>query len=758
MRAAGPLLGMTPSLDRSPDGIIGCGGEDSVSPMTARIAEVLIPLALDQTYSYAIPAGMSLVAGDVVAVPLGPRSRIGVVWEVRAGGGANLKAVEGVVEAPPMRPALRRLVDFVARYTLAPKGSALALALRLPGQAPEVARVGIRLAGPPPERMTPARRRVIEAAAGGLVHAKAELARLADVSVGVIDGLVDAGTLETLAMTAPAVAERPDPGHAATDLSPRQRAAAETLAAAVATAAAEPRDQAPPVILLDGVTGSGKTEVYFEAVAEALRRRRQTLILMPEIALTATFLDRFAARFGVRPAAWHSAVGGRRRDRVLAGVETGEVTVVAGARSALFLPFRDLGLVVVDEEHEQAYKQEDGVAYHTRDMAIVRGRLEGAPVVLASATPSIETRVNASRGRYARLALPERFGGRSLPTITPLDMRRDPPAPGRFLAPRLVQELARTVAAGEQALLFLNRRGFAPLTLCRACGHRSSCPNCSAWLVEHRFRRALICHHCGHAERVPEACVACGTVGSLVPCGPGVERIAEEVAALLPEARRIVLSSDFPGGTERLRAELEAVAAGEADIVIGTQLVAKGHNFPGMTLVGVLDADIGLTSGDPRASERTFQLLQQVTGRAGRGAMPGRAFLQTYQPEHPVIAALVSGEAERFYAEEIAAREAAGLPPFGRLAALVVSGEDRAAAEAHGRALARVAEPPPGVMVLGPAEAPLALIRGRYRFRLLVKAEREVAVQAYLRGWLARAEKPRGSVRLAVDIDPMSFL
>ena len=734
--------------------------------MTAQIAEVLIPLALDQTYSYAIPAGLDLAPGDVVTVPLGTKSRVGIVWETRLGSGGNFKSVEGRIEAPPMRPALRRLVDFIARYTLAPKGSALALALRLPGEAQEVARVGVRLSGPPPERMTPARERVIAVAEGGLVHTKSELAKLAAVSTGVIDGLVDAGTLETLALTAAPVVEEPDPAFARPDLSERQAGAAQALAAAVATATAE-RSGAersgdapppPPVILLDGVTGSGKTEVYFEAVAECLRLGRQALILMPEIALTSAFLARFADRFGVRPAAWHSAVGGRRRERIFAGIEAGGVQVVAGARSALFLPFRDLGLIVVDEEHEQAYKQEDGVAYHTRDMAIVRGRLEGAPVVLASATPSIETRVNASRGRYARLALPERFGGRTLPAIHTVDMRRAPPEPGRFLSPRLVEEVAKTVAAGEQALLFLNRRGFAPLTLCRACGYRHSCPNCSAWLVEHRFRRALVCHHCGHAERVPESCIACGSVGSLVPCGPGVERIAEEVAQLLPEARRIVLSSDFPGGTERLRTELEAVANGEADIVIGTQLVAKGHNFPGMTLVGVLDADIGLTSGDPRASERTFQLLQQVTGRAGRGARAGRALVQTYQPEHPVIAALVSGEAERFYAEETAAREAAGLPPFGRLAALIVSGEDRGAAEAHGRALARIAEPPPGVMVLGPAEAPLALIRGRYRFRLLVKTEREVNVQAYLRAWLARGEKPRGSVRVAVDVDPMSFL
>ncbi|NNM71508.1 primosomal protein N' [Enterovirga aerilata] len=728
--------------------------------MTARVAEILIPLALDQTYSYAVPEDLPLAEGDLVAVPLGPRERYGVVWSLRHGAGDNFKTVSGRFDVPPMPAALRRLVDWLAWYTLAPKGSALALALKVPVDAPETIRIGVRLAGPPPKRVTPARARVLEAATGGLVHTKRQLADAAGVGVGVIDGLVDEGTLETVALRAEPVAERPDPDFARPALSERQRAAAEVLAAAVATAAQDQGSAGSrhPVILVDGVTGSGKTEVYFEAIAAALRMGRQALILAPEIALTSAFLDRFAERFGTRPAAWHSGVSGRRRERVLTGVASGEVAVVAGARSALFLPFRDLGLIVVDEEHEAAYKQEDGVCYHTRDMAIVRGRFENAPVILASATPSIETRVNVQRGRFSRVALPERFGGRALPDIEAVDLRRDPPERGTWMSPRLVEELRRTTEAGEQALLFLNRRGYAPLTLCRACGHRFSCPNCSAWLVEHRFRRALVCHHCGHAERVPETCPACGGVETIVPCGPGVERIAEEAARLFPEKRRIVLSSDFPGGTERLRNELAAIAAGEADIVIGTQLVAKGHNFPNMTLVGVLDGDIGLTSGDPRAAERTFQLLQQVTGRAGRGTKPGRAFVQTYQPDHPVIAALLSGDAERFYREETAAREAAGMPPFGRLAALIVSAADRAEAEAFGRALARVAEPPPGVMVLGPAEAPLALIRGRYRFRLLVKASRETNLQDYLRHWLIRTGKPRGSVRVAVDVDPMSFL
>jgi primosomal protein N' (replication factor Y) (superfamily II helicase) len=728
-----------------------------------RIADVLIPLALDTAYSYAAPNGLELNEGDVVAVPLGTRVTAGVVWALRDGAGANLKTVADKIDAPPLSAAMRRLVDWIAWYTLAPKGSVLALALKLPAEdRAETARVGVRLAGPPPKRITPARARVIAAAQGGLVHVKRELAVAAAVSTGVIDGLVDEGTLETVALKPEPVAEPPDLDHARAALSETQGAAAHVLSAAVATCAAAtsgPGGAAnAPVILLEGVTGSGKTEVYFEAVAEAVRHGRQALILMPEIALTAQFLDRFARRFGVRPAQWHSGVSGRRRERLFAGIAEGEVKVVAGARSALFLPYADLGLIVVDEEHEAAYKQEDGVHYHARDMAVVRGRLDNCPVVLASATPAIETRVNAERGRYAKLDLPERFGGRQLPQIRAVDLKREATPRGRWLSPTLTLAMEDALAAGEQTLLFLNRRGYAPLTLCRACAHRYECPNCSAWLVEHRFRRALVCHHCGHVQRRPDACVACGSVDSLVSCGPGVERIAEEVAGLFPDKRAIVLSSDFPGGTERLRQELAAIADGAFDIVIGTQLVAKGHNFPKMTLVGVLDADIGLTSGDPRAAERTFQLLQQVAGRAGRGIGIGRALVQTYQPEHPVIAALVSGDAERFYREETRAREAAGLPPFGRLAALVISASERDKAEEHARAMVRVADAPPGVMVLGPAEAPLALIRGRYRFRVLVKTERDVDLQGYLRTWLARTPKTRGSIRLEIDIDPQSFL
>jgi primosomal protein N' (replication factor Y) len=733
-----------------------------------QIVDVLVPVAIDQAYSYRVPKDIVLAAGDLVEVPLGTRQSLGAVWAVRNGQGGNLKAVAARCDYAPLGDNLRGLIDWVARWTLAPRGMVLRMAMRAPFTAtPEPTRIGIRRAGPPPARLTPARARVLAALESGLALQKAVLSEAAACSASVIDTLVDEGTLEAVALPPEPVALPCDPDFAAPALEADQARAAVALAASVAAGQFS-------VTLLEGVTGSGKTEVYFEAVAEALRQGRQTLILMPEIALTAQFLNRFAARFGTRPAEWHSAVSPRKRARVWSGLARGEIKVVAGARSALFLPFADLAAIIVDEEHEAAYKQDDGVAYHARDMAVIRGRIEKAAVVLASATPSIESRVNAGQGRYVHLKLPTRYGGRALPTITAIDLKREAAPRGKWIAPRLVAAMNETLAQGEQGLLFLNRRGYAPLTLCRTCGHRFQCPNCTAWLVEHRFRRALVCHHCGHIEKRPEQCPECGE-SELAACGPGIERLAEEVAALWPEARCLMLSSDFPGGTERLRRELDAIAEGACDIIIGTQLVAKGHNFPLLSLVGVIDADVSLSSGDPRAAERTFQLLQQVTGRAGRFDAAGRAFVQTWQPDHPVIRAILSGDADRFYSEETEQRRRAGLPPFGRLAALIVSAKDRAPAEDHARALVRTAFalPPnakwklaavgglPGddeITLLGPAEAPIAVIRGRHRFRLLVRAPRNADLQSFLRATLATAPPQRGSVRVAVDVDPQNFM
>ena len=643
-----------------------------------------------------------------------------------------------------------KFIDWVADYTLAPRGMVLLMALRFDEQG-EAAKVGVRLAGPPPKRKTAARERVLELMADGLVRSKAETAREAGVTPSVVNGLVDEGTLAIVELPPEPVMREPDPAYAVPELSAAQAAAAESLRKAAA-------DGGFTTHLLDGVTGSGKTEVYFEAVAETIRAGKQALILLPEIALTTQFLDRFAERFGVRPAEWHSQVSPRRRARTWEAVAKGEVAVVAGARSALFLPFAKLGLIVVDEEHDPAYKQEDGVHYHARDMAVVRASLAHVPIVLSSATPSIETEVNARRRRYQRLSLPERFSGSAIPPLEAIDLRTAGPPKRRWIAPRLEQEVRDTIARGEQALLFLNRRVYAPLTLCRTCGHRMRCPNCDAWLVEHRYRQQLICHHCGYGAPSLEACPRCESKDSFVACGPGVERLEEETRALFPEARTQILSSDLSGGVERMRAELSAITRGEVVIVIGTQLVAKGHHFPSLALVGVVDADLGLGYGDPRAAERTFQLLHQVVGRAGRAAAAGKGYLQTHQPSHPVLQALIAGDRDAFYDQEIAAREEAGLPPFGRLASLIISSKDGPAAEAHSRRLAATAPHDERVRILGPAEAPLALIRGRRRWRLLAKSSKGFDLSGYLREWLAAGPKPTGSLQVTVDVDPQSFL
>jgi primosomal protein N' (replication factor Y) len=722
----------------------------------ATIVDVLVPVALDQSYSYRVPAGLDLAPGDVVRVPLGARETTGVVWAdnvaVQPGLHNRLRDVAEKLDVPPLRPELRQFVDWVAGYTLSSRGMVLRMALRMGEHlGPERIRIGVRLAGPPPQRMTAARERVLRLLADGMARPKGEAAQEAGVSVGVVDGLVDEGTLETLPLPPAPVARPPDPLHRVPDLSEPQRLAADALRASVTAGGFG-------VSLIDGVTGSGKTEVYFEAIAAALARGRQTLILMPEIALTGQFLDRFAERFGVRPAEWHSQIAPRLRARTWAAVAANEVSVVAGARSALFLPFADLGLIILDEEHDAAYKQEDGAHYHARDMAVVRARIAQIPIVLASATPSVETEVNARRGRYRRLSLPERFGGQQMPVIEAIDLTREGPARGRFIAPRLAEAVNIALERKEQALLFLNRRGYAPLTLCRACGFRLSCPHCDAWLVDHRFRRQLVCHHCGFATPQPTACPKCQATDSFTACGPGVERIEEEAATLFPQARILVLSSDLIATVERMRQELNEIAEGRVDLIIGTQLVAKGHHFPKLNLVGIVDADLGMSNGDPRAAERTFQLLHQVSGRAGREGRRGHGYLQTHQPNHPVMKALIAGDREAFYGTEIAARESAGYPPFGRLASLVISAGTRPGAEGFARDLARAAPRDETVRVLGPAEAPLAVVRGRHRFRLLVKTPRAFDLSAYLRDWLGAAPKPKGDLRFEVDIDPQSFL
>ncbi|MCJ9747463.1 primosomal protein N' [Neorhizobium sp. SHOUNA12A] len=726
------------------------------APSLARVVPVLVPLPVPGAYSYAVPEGVHVEPGSVVQVPVGPRQLIGVVWD-----GDNddrldpkkLRPITLVFDCPPLSKEMRDFVDWVASYTLSPPGLVARMAVRAPAALdPEPMVEGLRYLGGQPERLTPARARVLDLAGEEEIPwTRSGLAHAAGVSMSVVDGLTAQGIFETVFLPPPPVVALPDPDYITPRIEGPQKQASVDILDSI-------RAGGFSASLIDGVTGSGKTEVYFEAIAETLRRGKQVLILLPEIALTSSFLERFQERFGAKPGEWHSDLAPRMREKVWRGVVTGEVKVVAGARSALFLPFEDLGLIIVDEEHDPAYKQEDRVFYNARDMAVVRARIGDFPIVLVSATPSVESQVNGLAGRYNTVHLPTRFGDAAMPDLHLIDMRRHPPERGGFLSPVLLRAMKKTLERNEQSLLFLNRRGYAPLTLCRVCGHRFQCPQCSSWLVEHRFKRQIQCHQCGYSERTPEACPECGTFDHLVACGPGVERIAEEVEKHFPEARTIVMSSDLLGGVKRMRLELEAIAKGEADIVIGTQLVAKGHNFPLMTLVGIVDSDLGLSNGDPRAAERTFQLLSQVTGRAGRTGLKSHGLLQTFQPQHPVMQAIVSGDAGAFYEREIAEREKAILPPFGRLASLIVSADTRADAEAHARGLRAAAPKVTGISVLGPAEAPLALVRGRHRFRLLVHGRRNSDMQAFLRAMLENGPKQRGSVQIQLDIDPQSFL
>ena len=722
------------------------------APKPSRVP-VLLPYPFAGPFDYRVPKDMDPQPGDVVLVPLNRREEVGVVWDGAPDmsvGDNRLRPISARVEAPRMGEDIRRLVDWIAGYTLATPGEVLAMALRVNALRPDTPPLGWEVAADVTgARLTPQRERVLAALRNG-PRASSDLIREAEVGAGVIRAMADAGLILPAALPMQRPFTPPDPAYPGPTLSPVQAEAAAALREAVAA-------HAFSVTLLDGVTGSGKTEVYLEAVAECLRGGRQALVLLPEIALSSQWLERFEHRFGVAPAVWHSDLPSRTRRLTWREVAAGNAPVVVGARSALFLPFPNLGLVVIDEEHETAFKQEDGVVYHARDMAVVRARLCHAPAVLVSATPSLETLANVEAGRYRRVTLPSRHGGAVLPEIGLIDLRETPPERGHFLSRPLVEAARETMARGEQAMLFLNRRGYAPLTLCRHCGHRMQCPNCTAWLVEHRARKLLQCHHCGHAEPIPQTCPACAAKHSLTPVGPGVERITEEATALFPDARLLVMASDTLPGPHAAGEAARAISAREVDLIIGTQIVAKGWHFPHLTLVGVVDADLGLAGGDLRAAERTVQLLHQVAGRAGRAEAPGRVLLQTFSPEHPVMQALRNGDLEAFMAREAAERRPGHWPPYGRLAALIVSADSAEAADVVARDLGRVAPSGAGIVVLGPAPAPLALLRGRHRRRLLLKTRRDIAVQPLLREWLTKIDV-RGSVRVDVDVDPVSFL
>jgi len=714
-------------------------------PSSVITVSVLTPLPLGPLdYS----AGEALAPGTYVVVPVSGRDTVGVVWGAgSADAPKKLKTVIRTLDIPPMPAEMRRFIERAARYTLTPLGMMLRQATRAPGlAAPEETRT-VYVMGTAPERLTETRQRVLDSARTSPGLAAAELAREAGVSAGVIKGLHEAGALIAQEAAKDRAPPRLNPDHTTRTLNPEQEIAAEAIRAAT-------RARKYSTLLLDGVTGSGKTETYLEAVAEVIRSGRQALILLPEIALTSDFIRRVRERFGAPPVEWHSGITPAARRKAWRAIARGEAQVVAGARSALFLPYRDLSLIVVDEEHDQSYKQEDVVLYQARDLSVLRAAEEGATCVLASATPSLESWINAEGGKYTRLTLLERHGDAVLPFLSALDIRADPPERGTWLAPGLVQATREALSRKEQVLFFLNRRGYAPLTLCRKCGWRAGCPNCSAWLVEHKVGGALICHQCGH-----HACPDCDSTEHLAACGPGVERIAEEAAERFPLADVQILSSDLAPDPKALKQQIIDIANGKADIIVGTQIVAKGHNFPNLTLVGVVDADLGLMGGDLRASERTFQMLNQVAGRAGRADKPGRAMLQTAQPEHPVLRAILAGDAPAFRQRLSDERRMGGMPPYARLVAVIVRGEKEDKVWEIAKALARNADPltKAGADVFGPAPAPFAMLRGEHRVRLLVRLERTADHAALIDAWRSLVKTP-SNVRVVFDVDPYSFL
>lgn len=704
---------------------------------------------------YRVPDRMDVVPGSIVLAPLGPRKIPGVVWEkdsfeVDEIDSKKLRPLIEVRDVPPISAPLRRLIEWTAQYYFAAPASVLRMVLSS-GAAFTDNRpiIEYRMNGTLPERMTPQRQQAIDRLLD-VQGTIGELALKAEVSVAVIRGLEKQGIFDRFEVSAFGAQQPPDPDHGTPKLNDDQRHVADILTEAVAASEFK-------TFLLDGVTGSGKTEVYFEAVAEAIKQGKQTLVLLPEIALTEPFLERFVQRFGTEPVTWHSSLKQSDRKRNWRAIASGEAKVVVGARSALFLLYAKLGLIIVDEAHEVSFKQEDGVRYHARDVSVMRSLNEKIPVILASATPAIESRHQVEQGNYELLELPARYGGATMPEIEALDLTEDIPPRGHWLAPSLVNALQENLERKEQALLFLNRRGFAPLTLCRTCGHRIECPNCTAWMVEHRLTRRLACHHCGHVMSQPESCPECGAEDSLVACGPGVERICDEVKLLFPEARTAIVTSDTIWSPAKAAEFVAKMEAGAIDIVVGTQLVTKGYHFPNLTLVGVVDADVGLEGGDLRAAERSFQQIAQVAGRAGRAEKPGHVYVQTRMPNASVIQALVKGDRDGFYAAETEARRAADAPPFARLAAIIISSEDNSEAMETARLIGQTAPKKDGFTVFGPAPAPLAMLRGRHRHRLLVHAQRSVDLQKIMRDWLENLEWPR-AVRVGVDVDPYSFV
>lgn len=728
-----------------------------------KIVGVLLPLPFNDVFDYKAEDDVSV--GDLVSVSFGnPRQGreqlVGVVWKIGKSSDLSdtkIKPINAKLNYPPLSEAMRKFIYFTATYNMAFLGMVLKMVLSVKSVFDDSKLTALytlsgKTLADAKIKNSDARWRVIDL----LKHApytKAEICKGAGVTSGVVNTLIGKEILIPIMVENKKEFMLPNPEYHKVQLTSAQQEAANVLAAKVG--------QGFSVTLLDGVTGSGKTEVYFEAVAEALEQGKQVLVMVPEISLTTQWLSRFERRFGVVPAKWHSNLGNRERADVWKAIVENRAKVIIGARSALYLPYADLGLIVVDESHDVSYKQEDVVNYQGRDMAVVRGKLEQFPVILSTATPSLETLNNVEEGKYDCVRLESRFAEAQLPEIKVLDLKKDKPIKGSWgvswLASSLVEALKENLEKGEQSMLFLNRRGYAPLTICRDCGHRIQCPHCTAWLTEHRNSKSLICHHCGYSMPMPKLCPECKSESGLTACGPGVERVAEEVKMRFPMARVKVISSDITASMLEVSQIIQEMEQGEVDILIGTQILAKGHHFPSLTLVGIVDADLGLMGSDLRASERTYQLLSQVSGRAGRGAKKGIVYLQTLYPENAVLKALLKNDRDEFLLLEKDSRRILKMPPFGKLAAIVVSGTNQEVTEKTAIWLGQTAPNNDYITTLGPAPAPIYMLRNKYRYRLLIKTAKNIPIQQLIREWLSKVNIP-SNVRVVVDIDPYSFM
>ncbi|CAK7192497.1 Primosomal protein N' [Commensalibacter sp. Nvir] len=737
------------------------------------IIPVLLPYPFQTPFYYTVPSDLQIIPlgpGNLIKVPLNGRKEIGVVWhdstlpKTLSIPQDNIKKIKkfkpilSILPLPPLPLSLLQFVDWVAAYTLSPRGSVLAITLR-----------GIQKIVN--EKANPKKGWVISNSKhdlNGIPRTKArektlaylkrqqdpkttlQIVKEAQVSPSVIKNLHQQGILEEKYLAEKSIFQKPNIHFNHITLNAEQQVSTQFLNQKI-------QENQFSATLLQGITGSGKTEVYMEAIADCINIGKVSLILLPEIALSSQWINRFEKRFGVKPALWHSDLTEKQRRLTWQAALRNEISVLVGARSALFLPLNNLGLIIVDEEHESSFKQEEGIIYHARDMAIVKATLSKCPIVLVSATPSLETLVNAKQKKYHHLTLTQRHGEARLPNIEIVNMRHDPPNRGLYLSPRLVKATKKILGKKEQILFFLNRRGYAPLTLCRACGFRMECPHCSAWLIEHRAQNKLICHHCDYSIPFPKECPHCLEKESLVPIGPGIERITEEARTTFPDAKILIMSSDTLTSPIATAEAIKLITQHEVDLIIGTQIVAKGWHFPYLTLVGVIDADLGLSGADLRASEKTLQLLHQVSGRAGREQIVGTVMLQSYLADHPVIKALAKNDFDEFMRYEANERKEGFWPPYGRLTAIIISADDEETTKHTAYELSLHSPKIDSVLVLGPTAAPLALLRNRYRQRFLIRSKKNLAIQPVIRQWLSCIKIKKG-VKIEVDVDPISFL